>query len=80
VQPTPKHTQVEARFRDLLDDAELPGPDRIEYPPGSVVFRWDGPQLAVVIDFDGGDQDSPAPSSSPRGISRRSTGAGARVD
>jgi len=53
VQPTPKHTQVESRFRALLDDAGLPGPDRSEYPPGSVVFCWDGPQLAVVVDFDG---------------------------
>jgi hypothetical protein len=48
---TPRHQEVAFRFRALLDDAELPHPDRIECEPGSVVFYWDEPRLAVVVDL-----------------------------
>jgi hypothetical protein len=48
---TPRHQEVELRFRALLDDAELPHPDRIECEPGSVVFYWDEPRLAVIVDL-----------------------------
>jgi hypothetical protein len=47
-----KHTEVEARFRQLLKDAELPEPDEVEYEPGAVVFLWHATKTAVVVDFD----------------------------
>jgi hypothetical protein len=52
------HRRVESDFRELIDDAGLDAPDRVEYVPGSVVFYWDGPRLAVFVDFEG---DGPAP-------------------
>lgn len=52
MQPTPAHQTVEARFRDLIDAAGLALPDRVRYEPDGVVFLWDGPQVAVCVDFD----------------------------
>ncbi len=48
----PHHRDVEARFIQLIEDAELPRPDRIEFEPDSVIFFWDGPKTAVVVDLD----------------------------
>ena len=52
MQPTPRHREAESRLRRLLVDTELPQPDDVEYAPASVIFRWQGPMVAVVIDFD----------------------------
>ena len=40
---------------DLLAEAELPAPDRVEYDDDSVVMFWNGPRLAVCIDLDRSD-------------------------
>jgi hypothetical protein len=50
---TARHQEVEARFRRLMADAELPEPDAVEYEPESVVFLWDEHKLAVCVDFEG---------------------------
>jgi hypothetical protein len=57
---TPRHRTVEARFRRLLADAELPEPDAVDYEPEAVVFFWHEPKAAVAVDFDGLDDDEPA--------------------
>jgi hypothetical protein len=49
---TTRHQEVEAQFRRLVDEAELPAPDEVEYEPASVVFYWHAPQVAVIVDFD----------------------------
>jgi hypothetical protein len=49
---TPRHQEAEARFRELLQSAELPGPDEVGYEPDSVVFYWHDPKLAVFVDFE----------------------------
>jgi hypothetical protein len=49
---TPRHKEVEAQFRQLIDDAALEPPDEVEYAPESVVFLWNEPQVAVVVDLD----------------------------
>jgi hypothetical protein len=54
---THRHQEVEFRFRALLDDAELPHPDRIECESSSVVLYWDEPRLAVVVDLNTGEHD-----------------------
>jgi hypothetical protein len=58
---TPRHREAEARFRELLEAGELPGPDEVGYEPESVVFYWNEPKLAVVVDF-----EEPGSSSSSR--------------
>lgn len=50
--PDARHRIAEARFRELLADAGLGPPDRVEYAARSVVFFWEGPRVAVAIDFD----------------------------
>ena len=42
-------------MRDLLADAELPAPDRIEYWDASVAFFWDEPRLVLCVDLDPDD-------------------------
>jgi hypothetical protein len=54
---TSRHREVEARFRQLVDEAELPPPDEVGFEPASVVFYWHAPQVAVVVDFED-DADS----------------------
>jgi hypothetical protein len=49
---TTKHHEIEARFRALVDEADLPAPDTVSYEPRSVTFYWQEPKLAVVVDFD----------------------------
>ena len=53
VAETTRHEEVEARFRALLEDDGFAAPDDVGYEPGSVVFYWHEPKLAVVIDFEG---------------------------
>jgi hypothetical protein len=50
----PTHEEVEARFRRLLRDADLPEPDGAAREPGSVTFYWHGPKVAVIVDLDDG--------------------------
>jgi hypothetical protein len=53
VDATTRHEEVEAHFRALLEDEGMLAPDDVGYEPGSVVFYWNEPKLAVVIDFEG---------------------------
>jgi hypothetical protein len=57
MQITARHREVEERFRQLVADAELLPPDRVSYEPEGVVFFWDGPKLAVAVDFERPDAD-----------------------
>ena len=49
---TARHSEVEAGFRLLLAENELAPPDRVAYEPEAVVFFFDAPKLAIVVDFD----------------------------
>jgi hypothetical protein len=49
---TPRHRAIEARFRELVEEADLPAPDDVEYELESVRFLWHGPKVAVAVDFD----------------------------
>ena len=60
MQITAKHREVEAGFRLLLAENEMAPPDRVGYEPESVVFFFDVPKLAVVVDFDEPTATSPA--------------------
>jgi hypothetical protein len=52
VAPTTRHDEIEVRFRALMDEADLPAPDRVSYESASVTFYWHEQKLAVVVDFD----------------------------
>ena len=52
MQPSAKHEEVEQRFRELVGDAGLDAPDRVAYEECAVIFYWDGPRVAVAVDFD----------------------------
>jgi hypothetical protein len=52
---TARHQEVEARFRALVTDNQLPEPDGVRYEPDAVVFLWEEPKLAVCVDFDEAD-------------------------
>jgi hypothetical protein len=49
---TDRHRAAEERFIELLDDAGLPRPDRVDVEPESLVFYWDEPKTAVVVDLE----------------------------
>ena len=49
---TDRHQAAERRFIQLLDEAGLPHPDRVDLEPDSLIFYWDEPQTAVVVDLD----------------------------
>jgi hypothetical protein len=70
----PHHAEVEAAFRALLCDADLPPPDSVRYEPRSVLFSWHEPRLAVVVDL---DESLPAPASGSSPWSRARTPGGA---
>jgi hypothetical protein len=63
--PTTRHLIVESHVKELLAEADLPSPDRIEHADGSVVFFWDGPRLAMCVDLDD-DEDRSAQASRRR--------------
>ena len=52
MQPSPHHQTAEARFRELISSAGLEQPDGVDYEPDSLVFRWSGPRVAVVVDLE----------------------------
>ena len=54
--PTPRHQEAEARFRELVRNADLDQPDEVEYRHDELVFLWHGPKVAVVVELD----DSPS--------------------
>ncbi|MGH2969776.1 MAG: hypothetical protein ACRDK0_12040 [Solirubrobacteraceae bacterium] len=47
-----KHREIEAHFRQLVDEAALPEPDDVEYEPDSVIFYWHQPKVAIFVDLD----------------------------
>lgn len=49
---TAQHLEAEDRFRALLREAGLPQPDAVDYEPGSVLFLWQEPKVAVYVDLD----------------------------
>jgi hypothetical protein len=52
MQPSPQHQVAENRFRTLIASAGLDPPDGVDYEPDSLVFRWEGPKVAVVVDLE----------------------------
>jgi hypothetical protein len=52
MQPTARHRAAESRFRQLLREAELEAPDRVEYAPDELTFIWDESKVAVVVELD----------------------------
>jgi hypothetical protein len=56
MQITARHREAEARFRELMTEAEIPAPDSVEDDPDSVVL-WHDQKLAVIVEF---DEDGPA--------------------
>ena len=55
--PSPRHRACERDMRQLLRSGGLAQPDRVDYDPGSVILRWSGPKLAVIVDLDGPPED-----------------------
>jgi len=52
MQPSARHQTAEIHFRELITSAGLEQPDGVDYEPDSLVFRWSGPKVAVVVDLD----------------------------
>ena len=50
--PSPRHSAAERRFRQLLEDSGLEAPDRVEYDLEELVFFWEEQKLAVVVELD----------------------------
>ena len=69
MRPTARHTTVETHFRTLADAHGIDPPDAVEYRPHAVVFIWDGPKVAVVVDF--AERAADAPVRRPRSRSAR---------
>ena len=52
MQPSPRQRAAEARFRQLLTDADLAEPDRVEYATEELTFFWEESTVAVVVERD----------------------------
>ena len=52
MEATPSHQAAEAHFRQLVVSAGVDPPDDVEYRRDSLVFFWQGPKLAVVVELD----------------------------
>jgi hypothetical protein len=52
MQPSDRHRLAEAHMRELLNGAGLEQPDGVDYDATSVILRWSGPKLAVVVDLE----------------------------
>jgi hypothetical protein len=50
---TDRHRAAEARFITMIEEAGMPAPDRVDYGPVELVFYWDEPKTAVVVELDG---------------------------
>ena len=55
--PHARHQEVEARFRALLADADLPLPDEVEHHETQLVFLWHASKVAVAVELDRDDMD-----------------------
>ena len=44
--------EIERRMRDLLQENDLPQPDRVEYGSTCVSFFYDRAKRVVVVDLD----------------------------
>ena len=53
MESSPRHRAAEADFRRLLESGGLAQPDHVDYEADSLVLRWSGPKLAVVVDLVG---------------------------
>jgi hypothetical protein len=49
---SPRHQEVEDRFRDLLSEAGLPEPDEAAQLRRSVVFLWYDTKAFVLVDLE----------------------------
>jgi len=52
MEPSHRHRLCEEHMRGLLAGGGLAQPDEVTYEPDSVVLKWRGPKLAVVVDLD----------------------------
>ena len=52
MEPSDHHRLAETRFRELIASAGLDQPDGVDYEPDSLIFRWEGPKVAVVVDLE----------------------------
>jgi hypothetical protein len=55
----------------MVEEAGLPSPDRVDYEPDELIFYWDEPKTAVVVEL-GEPPTSPSPA---RRSSRISAGS-----
>lgn len=55
--PHARHEEVEARFRALLTDADLPLPDEVEHRETQLVFLWHATKVAVAVEVDRDEVD-----------------------
>ena len=55
--PTPE--EAEARFRDLVDESDLPQPDHVDYHAGrrELMFTWDRKEIVVVVELDDEEEE-----------------------
>jgi hypothetical protein len=70
MEPSARHHLCEAQMLELLTGRGLAEPDEVTYEPNSVILRWQGPKLAVIVDLDpvpGVVYDQPATPSPPTG-------------
>lgn len=52
-----RRQEVEARFRALVLEAELPPFDEVERRATELVFLWHGPKVAFVVELDRDDME-----------------------
>jgi|GEM_PF-6993038 hypothetical protein len=57
--PTPE--AAERRFRELLRESGIDQPDSVEHDPfaNELIFLWEDPKLAVVLDLDDREPQPP---------------------
>ena len=50
--PSARHRAAERQFREIITSVGLEPPDGVDYEPDTLVFRWSGPKVAVVVDLE----------------------------
>jgi hypothetical protein len=58
--PSPRHTELEEEFRDLLHAADLPQPDEVGHFRRAVAFLWYASKAFVLVDLDEVPRRGPA--------------------
>ena len=58
--PTPRHTELEEEFRDLLHAADLPQPDEVGHFARAVAVLWYDTKAFVLVDLDEVPRRGPA--------------------